>query len=256
MTGPASTPDESVDSRSRYVAFGDVLGFRELVRLNSHEYVLGLYRGAVELAATYGAAGGRMAPAEDGGWRPDIAMSTVNTRLISDSVLFWTDSERSSEFVALLQNVRAMLASALSTGIPMRVAIGWGELSHWAGVRNQRVAVESLVGLPFVEAYEAEGAQEWSGGLVLDAALGRYDETRTPGAPTVDDLERARWIRRWAIPLKPNRTVTARYALDWTSVPGLQASLGAVAHAFSDHSKPVDSPDVRRKIDNTVAFMK
>ena len=148
---------------------------------------------------------------------------------------------------------RDVNAASIATGIPMRLAIAWGELTHHQErYGNPRLGVDSLVGRALVDAYQAESVQQWSGGVVLDTALNHYVDTSGYGAPSVAQLEGAGLIRPWSIPT--SKPLAAKYAIDWTTSM-LDISEGAVRDSFADHGKPIDDDDrTARKIQNTVEF--
>jgi hypothetical protein len=243
-------------TEERYVAFADVLGFKDLVRNNSHENLLRIYNGSLSLAAEYAASSGRPAadPASGTPIEYEVNLSTVNVRVVSDSVILWTDESRPPEFVALVMALTNLLGAAMASEIPLRAALAFGALAHQTKSYNtSRISVDSLVGLGLVDAYTAESEQQWSGGYVLPAALDHYRATAAYGAPTIDQIEAAGWLTRYPVPLKDDRRVDA-YAINWMRPIAGTDLAGAVRTAFEAWGKGTSEADVRLKIDNTIAF--
>jgi hypothetical protein len=243
-TGPAS-------SDLRYVAFADVLGFRSLVQNTPHGQLMNLYQGTLQMAADFAASGGRSRPPTDPNHDPlpEVELATVNMRVISDSVLMWTDDDNSAEFVALIMAATGLLAAGMASGIPMRAAIAWGAATPvHRRYDTPRLGVESLVGQALVDAYNGEQTQCWSGGYVLPSAMNRYQQMSGPAAPTLPRLREAGWLFPCSIPL-----VTGSehgWALNWTR-PLSDSSDEMIRQMFREWGK---GEPPANKVENTVAF--
>ena len=253
MTILGEGPDsQSGDAEDRYVAFVDVLGFSDLVLKSSHEQLLNIYRGTLQMAAEYGISGGSMKGDEGEEGTPDTDLATVNMRIISDSVLMWTDGDTSPEFVALVMATSRLLAGGIAAGTPLRAAITWGPVTHERFSYNSpRLGGESLVGRALVEAYQAEQRQQWSGGYVSQSAMDQWQRTSGYGAPTPQQMQDARWLYPYEIPMTDGSTKHL-WAINWTRhLQGLTE--GLIRQSFSEWGKSVP-PHVEPKVQNTVAF--
>jgi hypothetical protein len=87
---------------------------------------------------------------------------------------------------------------------------------------------------------------------VLASALHHYETTAGYGAPTVQDLVAARWLRSYPVPLKGQATVQA-HAIEWTR-PLEGVNEAALRNAFIEWNKSDTDPQTVEKMDNTVAF--
>ena len=72
----------NLETSHRFLAFADILGFRDLVRSSSLPLMTHLYRTIIERVAVSATAGGLT----------QVWASSLNMRLISDSVVMWTDT--------------------------------------------------------------------------------------------------------------------------------------------------------------------
>jgi hypothetical protein len=59
----------------------------------------------------------------------DIRRATVNSLLVSDSILIWTDDCRPESFVNIVMAVRSLMVFAVIDGILLRGAISIGPLT-------------------------------------------------------------------------------------------------------------------------------
>ena len=131
------------DGDYRYVAFVDVLGFSELVMKTAHGLLLNIYSGTLQMAADYGLSGGAMRADGAGQAIPDTDLATVNMRIVSDSVLLWTDNDTSPEFVALVMAVSRLLGAGIATGTHFGLRSPGGKLTTSASPTRHLAWVES-----------------------------------------------------------------------------------------------------------------
>jgi hypothetical protein len=242
-----------VGSDWRYVVFADVLGFKSLVRTNNHRQLVGIFSGDIRLIAEFGATGGIAVPGDPAAPDTDVAM--VNMRMVSDSIVLWTEGDRPAEFVWLLLAMRRMLMVGVATGVPIRAAMAHGELTHFVrDYDNRRLGADTLIGQALVDAYEAECRQEWAGGVVLDSALRRYEEAPSYGVPTVDDLIRQHLLVRYEAPVKGDDALPG-LAVNWPAAFDEPLTLGRLEWAFTEYGKSLDNESARVKFDNTVDFV-
>ena len=93
---------------------------------------------------------------------PDIRRATVNSLLVSDSILIWTEDCRAESFVNLVLTMRSLLAFSVVDGILLRGAISVGPLTavldQWPSQTHN--FQHSVFGKAIVDAVEAERKQE------------------------------------------------------------------------------------------------
>lgn len=152
------------------------------------------------------------------------------------------------------------MASTFTQGIPIRAAISWGELAVVSNEHSDQLKTDAVVGRALVGAYVAEGIQEWSGGIVTNEAVRRYEflarpdtVTLTQGVmPGIEVLQGLGWLKSYAVPTKDGASL--EQALAWPTLLNEEVSAGAVRDAFTQHGKTVN-PAVEVKIANTIAFV-
>ena len=244
--------EEPPDER-RYVTFADVLAFRQLVRNNDHRRLVGIFSGDVRLIAEFGATGGIATPGHPEAPETEVAM--LNMRIVSDSIILWTDGNRPAEFAWLLIAMRNLLKVGFGSGVPVRAAMAYGELTHYVvDYGSERLGSDTLLGRALVEAYEGENCQQWAGGVVLDSAINNYAASAAYGVPTVEDLLAQGLLVRYNVPRKDEAVVPA-YAVNSPAAFDQPLTVGVLEWAFTHHGKSLDGESARRKFENTVAFV-
>lgn len=243
--------DEELDTAVRYVAFADIFGFKQLVKRNAHAYLLNVARGAIRPAAELAATAGLLLP---GTQRADPDTPMLNMRMISDSIVLWTDKGRAPEFEFMILGVGNLLAMCLGFGIPARAAVACGEFTcmrrRYASSRLGDSEV--LLGEALVDAYEAEDEQQWSGGLVHQSAIDAYSAAAAivPEAAGIAGLIEQHLVVPYDVPLKD--CVRPSLAIGWTRfLPPLSRAL--LEDAFGDHGKQFEG-EARWKLANTIEF--
>jgi hypothetical protein len=234
----------------RFVLFADILGFKDLVRANSLIAVTQLIRHVIQDGCVRAVLRGA---------DPNSATS-LDVRIISDSIIIWTDSDEPTEFMNLVVAMRFLLALTFVQGVPLRGAITWGELDLVSDRAGRSIKTESVVGKALVDAYEAESVQEWSGGLVTEEAVRRYSMLVAPGTvqgtpgqkPTIDVMNGLGWLVPFDIPTKHG--AVRGEAVGWPTVLNEKVNRGAIRDSFGDHGKSINS-GVEVKIQNTIRFV-
>ncbi len=114
----------------------------------------------------------------------------INNVVASDTVLLWASDDEAEYFVDV---VAELVNFALTIDIPLRGAISYGNCIIEKGKNI-------FLGLPIVEALEAEKIQEWIGIAVLQKAVDKI-----PNHPRVVE---------YCVPVKPD-TSNLNHALLW-----------------------------------------
>lgn len=124
----------------RYIAYFDLLGIREYHRNKSWIQIYARYEDVVERAS------------DDSTYRNDL----IEKVWFSDSFIFLTRDNTKESFLALEQFSRKFIYFCLSSRVPLRGAISYGE-SYFDSENN------ILFGSPLIEAYEIGEGQDWIG---------------------------------------------------------------------------------------------
>lgn len=248
-----------VDYESTYLAFLDILGFGHLVRNNSNKELRSIYDYllmAVHMCLCHG-----QVRIDSGRAELSSDEVSVNSLIVSDSILLWTDNDNNNSLEELIWVVRMFMDTSFRTGIPTRGAIGIGSLSFRdvTIATPMRNSVRTLFGRVLVDVYDRVSAQEWSGGVLLPNCIERYAEhSHSPDTAklrleNLKDQEGNRLLIRYPVPYKNGQQVD-EWVLQWVRHTSYLPSENQVRDCFAMHNKPVADDRTKRKISNTVAF--
>jgi hypothetical protein len=263
-----NAPNEtfSKDYADCYVAFLDILGFKRVASVHSHEHLKSVYQKFSE-TIVHGLSNGKYVLSKDGETEcigPDVRQATVNSLLVSDSILIWTDDNSAESFGNIVKAVRSLLAFSMIDGIPLRGAISIGPLSsilnQWP-TQTQNFQ-HSVFGKAIVDAAEIEKKQEWSGCEISKAAIEFYKSKCFEG----ESLIEKKLILSYPVPRKNESTEIDGYVIDWVNHPQTGIDANVVRDAFAppfnpdvneqDKFKMDEWPKVKIKLCNTLKFVK
>jgi len=114
-------PNET-DYTDCYVAFLDILGFKKIAIAHSHEHLKSVYKKFSE-TIMHGLSDGKYVSFHDGETEcigPDIRQATVNSLLVSDSILIWADDNSAESFENIVKAVRSLLAFSMIDAKPLQ----------------------------------------------------------------------------------------------------------------------------------------
>lgn len=246
---------------TRFLAFLDVLGFSDFVANTDHASVVAAYEQLVAVAYAEAGWSIKQVKGEDGRMViiPDLDRPRVHLMIVSDSIVVFTASKTSVEFVNVLGFCRAALAAGFAIGLPLRGAVGIGSLARISHpqARFPGLAAESVIGAGLVSAYQLESQQEWSGAIVADDAVDdfqrQYEFHSKRGVPDLADtdyLVQAGVLTRYAAPMKRGKARES-WVLNWPMVDQ-RPSRESIEAAFGMYGKAVG--EAGGKIANTLEF--
>jgi hypothetical protein len=244
-----------------YVAFLDILGFKRISDVHSSEHLKLLYEkfyGIIE----HGLSNGRYVLSQDDDKeyiRPDSRQATVNSLLISDSVLLWTNDGLAESFANIVEGVRSLLAFSIIGRIPLRGAISIAPrkllLEQWP--RENDGFKDSLFAKAFDDAAKAEKDQQWCGCEITEAAIECYRKN-CGQAP----LEKTH-ILFYPIPREEGQS--DGFVVDWVNHQQAGINVQNVTNAFAppinpnatewEKFKSDEWPRVAIKLTNTIKFV-
>jgi len=250
----------------------DILGYRDFIKQNTLDKTIDIFkrlkvdldRQAVTLAG------------QD--TRQLTALTPTKSLVFSDTIVLYQALSRSMTDFAptFLTKACVLLRLAFERGLPLRGAISFGEFF---------VHERAFLGMPIIDAYEAERTQQWSGVALTLSAQREYEayETRRQSArnvtyrgitsnsadsfaPFSPDI-----VVDTDIPIKSESKTRKGYSLRWDdfivdyarleSIKDLNTFLSRqsieerVEESFSAHGKQINGEDVREKIERTVGFL-
>ena len=115
---------------SKNVAFLDVLGFSDFVDNNDHSVLINIYNNIFTIFTTLGLACGQVKFVNNNGSgyaTPDVSYMNVNSLIVSDSIILWTDNSSPKSFEDIVSCVRQTLSLSFVSGLPLRGSIVEGQ---------------------------------------------------------------------------------------------------------------------------------
>ena len=233
--------------KNSFVAFFDILGFKNMVEKNSHEDLMEIYEEYLyeNLNLT------------DKFFDPIYKFITpeeeknsldIRTFVISDSIILIQNDMSQRGFLNLIAKCQVLLSSSLADGIPLRGAISYGPVTI---IENQRGT--TIVGRGLTKAYSLEAIQQWSGGIVDKDCFELF-----PGVKSQDFINKMLenkknpLIIKYNIPLKENKFISG-YGFNWPQYDLLKDE-NDVKAAFTKHKKEIASEKEQLMIENTVKY--
>lgn len=257
-------PPIADDTRLKYLAFMDILGFSSIVQNNSHEeldyfisaLVFDIQRGLA--ADENGQPRSRLY--NDGYFGPDLSKATINSILLSDTIVFWTKDDSNESFYELVKTIQIFMhAEAYFLNVALRGTITVGELSYEnVRITHPRLVVDqsTVYGSAIVEAHKFEIEQEWMGCIVTLKAINHFKRKKPPKSMIKSIFNN--YIIQYPIPVKqPVLSSQEEYAIKWPITWESANGLVSIKNCFTKHQKLSDIPAidaVLRKYTNTVKF--
>ncbi len=251
----------------KFIAFIDVLGFKDLVENNSHDNLVNFYERLFSSSVAVGLAKGqREFYTRDGKeyWQPKYSEISVNSLIVSDSIIIWTNDTNMKSFIDLIVTVKITMSHSFNIGFPLRGAIVEGNLSSFKNVYNSKSdnSTNTLVGLGLVKAYKLEEEQDWSGCVIEDTCIETFEKLiishkeKTPDVATVNDLINTGLIAKYKVPFKSG-PLKEKYVINWITKKkdDVLLSEASMRKKFADYNKQVGDWKVEKIIKNTLDFV-
>lgn|GEM_PF-6897049 len=221
-----------------FVAFLDILGFREIVGKNSHDELTHIYD-HFERSINSGIERHKKEI-------PSVKLDDqyIGCTIVSDSIILWTKRANSDSFLKMIGEVRSILIGGLMNGIPLRGDIARGSFSFKNGLLGS-----TYFGKALTEAYSLETIQNWSGAIIQEGIFEDFVNENTISARILREFPIM--IESYPVPLKGNQVKTLN-AVNWPT--SLNRTIEEIREQFSRNGKESSSRNVQTKIDNTVEF--
>jgi hypothetical protein len=241
--------------KDSYFAFLDILGFKALVKNNTHAALVELYENLFtsQTLAVYNTLKklSKRQAEKKGDDYTDTGLQMIN---ISDSILIWTKHGQPSAVFEIVYAVSSLLGISIVQGLPMR-----GCITRQPFTVIQKNGVVSVIGSGLVHAYEMENIQQWSGCIVDEEiikyfrSIEKHFYSRQVPAP----IERNGLVFEYDVPVKDLKTgrveVKKGFAVNWSESTITDDMIRA---SFDAHNKKDERPasDTLDKVNNTLAF--
>ena len=182
-----------------FIAFFDILGFKEIIKNNSLQEMKRLFDNLLRDAGT--------AVSEENNKLlnpstiiPDLEHQKVNCLHISDSIVFWTNSNTIQDFENIVNVSYCFYWRSLQTSFPLRGCLTYGEIDFAPFTIPNKKGVAfynySLFGKGLVDAYEKAESIEFAGCLLDQLAIVKVSEK------LINDLIYNQKICMYKVPFK------------------------------------------------------
>ena len=246
----------------KYLAFLDILGFKELVENNELEELEKLYEkleGSVLYSMAHTNPDHRLSNKEG---LPGIEETNLNSMIISDSIILWTDDDGQGSFLELILAVKYFMFHSIQSGFPLRGAISCGELLMKNGLRERSPKFNSyttMLGPALTKSYILEGKSNWAGCIIDTECIShfneKYSEYEDQNVADIELFESINLLKKFKTPMKSGE-IEEYQTINWSEFGGIQLTEDAVRNSFSEHNKSVDDWAVESKIQNTLAYLR
>ncbi|WP_368293694.1 hypothetical protein [Dehalobacter sp. TBBPA1] len=240
----------------RFLAFFDILGFRNLVNNHNLSDITSLMNDVFRSVLRFS----NSVYDEDG-----VALSEqmVSFLQFSDSIVFYTTGTKKEEFSRLVHVCKVFVYSCFVAGIPIRGSISKGEFY---------VDNDLFFGKALIEAYENGERQQWVGAFINNSCVKYIQEYYSDA---LDFLQKKGYLVRGDIPIKVG-VIQDQYIINWANEDFLDVLktparirvffMSMDVYKWMDKTGPLDpativdlsqfpvDESVERKISNTIAF--
>lgn len=230
--------------KDSFVAFFDILGFKNMVEKNSHEELMVIYNDSLYESLDFAEKATNMVftmitPPDE------LESLKIKMYVISDSIIFIQDVITQRGLLYIISYCRSLIGSAMADGIPIRGGLSFGPIT----VENKRGT--TVVGLGLTKAYNLESKQQWAGGIVDKECFDIVPKENTDLINHLINNKKNPIITKYNVPLKDG-TSKEELVMDWTIYEMIKNE-NNIREAFSMHNKEINE-DVQIKIENTVKF--
>lgn len=239
-----------------FLAYFDVLGFKEMVQKNTLEELNQIFSHLLRDTQT-AVSGENYIQPQPGFIVADLTKQKVHCMHISDSVLFWTDTDSNDDFIELAKVCYTFYWRSLQLFVPLRGCVVHGEIEFQPfQIKNEGGAMfhnSSLYGKALVDAYIKADQIDYAGCYLDKSVLAKVDQT------LITNLIYDQMLCYYKVPFKANR-----YSYEHVFRPikgnynevSFRNSAKHIHSLFSYHSKMTEFPDsVMVKLNNTIDFL-
>lgn len=241
---------------SRYVVLLDILGFRDMILNNSHDEMVHLFDN-FRIYLQMSIANQKTKLDKNGRSVFDISDSRLNSSIISDSIIFWTNGSDTEDFFELIKVLQRFLSFCHNLPkLYLRGCLTHGDFSYFdSGLllgKESRMNHPIMLGKALVQAFEIEKELEIAGLVITNEALAAASDNN----PNLFDkgwseLVLTGKIFQYKMPGKTS--VQIYWTINWTRKPG-NPTRQELEDGFSSFNRSVSSSSVQAKINNTLRY--
>lgn len=162
-----ANPPPNPNSKNRYIAFLDILGFKDMIENLSHEEMIEFYQTIIE-AKNDAIKHSTERIAMQSSVTPDTGIHAV---LMSDSIIIYTEGDYWYNYVRIVLATQFITARAIRHGYTLRGAIGCGK------VYINTTDDIAVMGKTFVDVYLRSEEQQWHGCAIYPEAIRNAEDS-------------------------------------------------------------------------------
>lgn len=226
---------------NKFVAFFDILGFKNLVERNSHEKLVKIYQEVLlDTVSEIKRLGLEIHKNDKTALK---ALESIKQFIISDSIiLIQNDCTHRGLFFITLQ-AKVLLQMAMEEGIPLRGAISVGPVTILESFGT------TIIGQGLVNAYSLEGIQNWSGAIIDDKCFKIHPKDNL----FLEILDvKTPLFGIYKVPTKLQE-VKDYHVINWVKD---NQTLKEIGKAFLKHGKELNQEKEIQLVSNTLEFAK
>jgi uncharacterized protein YeeX (DUF496 family) len=217
----------------RFIAFLDILGFKNMVLKNS---LNSLYTTLKAFSNTvYDIEQSAKIPVQIANACKKIDKNMVKVIIFSDSIMYVTDDDSVESINDILFSVSAILFKAVQQRIPIKGAIAYGEMTA-------EPDGSLYFGIPLIDAYELQKELLLYGVVLHDTAEKRFRELG------IIEKDKSTDIYKYPVPMKSG--LINHYIVNWDWFGSKEEALERVSEFYNDVSG-----NSRKYVDNTLDFV-
>lgn len=247
---------------SAYVAFLDILGYKQIVKGNTHEGLKKFYFNEMSAITAFKSFPHKVIHVDGksqvfGNGKP----VNVKSIMVSDSMILWTPDDSVESFQDIIYKVMHILEESIWKGMPMRCGVSVGPVSSYVEEDNQM----ALLGRPIVEAYELQECQDWMGCTIQESVMEKYLNPKGNFGKLTEELISNKVLIEYKVPMKSG-SVKKHFAVNWMlcgrwseyfrKIERNSTVEELIRGSFSSQNKESNNWEVERKIQNTLEFIK
>jgi hypothetical protein len=240
-----------------FIAFFDILGFKEIVNNNDLTELKRLFEHLLRDTQT-AVSGETYVQMNASTIVPDLKNQKVNCLHISDSIVFWTNSNTEEDFKEIVSVCHSFYWRSLQTTFPLRGCLTYGEIDFNPDTIKNVGGVNfynySLIGRGLVDAYQKAEAIEYAGCLLDKLAIKKVSDK------LINDLIYEQKICMYKVPFKTGNN----YEHVFRPIKGnhndvsFRNTANGIKRLFTYASKTdIDKmpESVKNKLNNTIDFI-
>ena len=240
-----------------FIAFFDVLGFKEIINNNDLTEMNRLFGHLLRDTQT-ALSNEQFVKSNQSTIIPDLKTQKVNCLHVSDSIVFWTNGQTEEDFMDLVSVCHTFYWRSLKTTFPLRGCLTFGEIEFFPSTINAISGVNfynySLYGKGLVDAYTKADSIEYVGCILDNLAISKVKDS------TINKLIYDQKICMYKVPFKSGENyehVFRPIKYNHNDV-SFRNTVNKIKSLFTYASKTDinNMPEsVKRKMNNTIDFI-